>query len=100
MGSWMVGSNISGNSGWLLRHHPSNYLDKEGWKYWDGSAWNSSDNTLQVTEGEPRYPDTVTISSSGGAANSQAIRLGIFRFSKDTSVHLISMIVFHAQSKG
>ena len=75
----MVGGDITGNSGWLLRQNPSNYLDREGWKYWDGSAWNSGDNTLQVTEGEPPYPDTVTITSSGGAADIQGSNLGIFK---------------------
>ena len=74
-----MGADITGNSGGLYHPNSDNYLDKEGWYYWDGSAWNSSDNTLQVTEGEPLYPDTVTITSNGGAAVSQASRLGIFK---------------------
>ena len=75
----MVDVTITNTYGGLSRPNPSKYLNQDGWNYWDGSAWNSSDNTLQVTEGEPLYPDTVTITSNGGAAVSQGSKLGIFQ---------------------
>ena len=33
---------------------------------------------INITEGEPTYPDTVTISSTEGAADSQFGSLGVF----------------------
>ena len=37
-----------------------------------------------IAEGEPTYPDTVTISSTGGAANTQSQCLGIYKKTSQT----------------
>ena len=38
-----------------------------------------SDYTIQVTEGEPEYPRTLTIESEGNASTAQPYRFGVFK---------------------
>ena len=33
---------------------------------------------ITIAEGEPTYPDTVTVSSTGGAADSQSLSLSVY----------------------
>ena len=37
-----------------------------------------------ITEGEPTYPDTVTVSSRGGAAHPQCSSLGVYKITNQT----------------
>ena len=41
-------------------------------------------HNIHVTEGEPTYPDTVTVSSTGDAADSQPESLGVYKITPHT----------------
>ena len=69
-----------------------------GWQY-SGGGWHD-DNTLTVTgklirrsslihlnfytEGEPTYPETVTVSSTGGASDTWPSVMGVYKISNIT----------------
>ena len=69
-----------------------------GWQYWD-DTW-QDDDTLTVTgkyiscmtfnlihlftEGEPTYPDTVTVSSTGGASETVPSVMGVYKITNIT----------------
>jgi len=64
------------------------YPPPTGWEYYgyderSGDDW-YDDNTLRVREGEPPYPDTLTLSSTGGAADSHPESLGVYTITPDT----------------
>ena len=74
------------------------YFPVRGWQYVDGS-W-KDDDTLTVTgryisclslnylnlftEGEPSYPDTITVSSTGGATERMPSVMGVYKITNIT----------------
>ena len=96
MSRWYI-SNAINNDGGYIKSKTSVITPQTGWQYTDGtwSTWWYDDNTLRlsgtiyhavgkyysfynITEGEPTYPTTVTVSSTGGAADSQSKSMGVY----------------------
>ena len=76
---WLVGGNYSGTSGGISTTKSGWVtIPRTGWEY-SNDGWKRDDDTLEVVEGAPEYPDKITIESDGPAATAQQERMGIYK---------------------
>merc|ERR1712038_2239401 len=74
--NWVISDEVTNDLA-SIRSEETPLRFEADWQYWDGYDW-YNDNTLRVTEGEPTYPGTLTLSSTGGAADSHTESLGVY----------------------
>jgi len=80
---WVIHKGVSnGVANIMSKKSALRDIPKTGWQYSD-SGWHD-DNTLSVTEGEPTYPDTVTVSSTGAAADKHPQCMGVYKKTTQT----------------
>ena len=96
---WVVNSEVSdGAASIKSKKQGLVFLPVRGWQYWSGT-W-KDDDTLTVagkhisclnsnyfhlfTEGEPTYPNTVTVSSTGGASERWPSVMGVYKITNIT----------------
>ena len=53
-------------------------IPRTGWEY-SNDGWKTDDDSLQVVDGEPDYPETLYIESDGPAAIAQPEAMGIYK---------------------
>jgi len=76
---WVINNRVSNGGAWMVNKNEGLItIPQTGWKYWDDSNFNKDKITLRVTEGEPNYPATVTVSSTGVAADGHSDSMGVY----------------------
>merc|ERR1711953_331342 len=81
---WVIYNRVSNSRANIyFPNKDRSYIPQTGWQYADGGTWHD-DHTLTVTEGEPTYPNTLTVYSKGGAVDSQPQCMGVYKRTSKT----------------
>ena len=102
-GHWLIGEKYQNVGGFKSVRTDLDYVPTKGWLYNDRTKWNDNDTTITVRgeggrEGIKRtflrvnilvgelffYPETVTVSSTGGASETSPGAMGVYKITNIT----------------